>query len=472
MEFQADSLMSGGHSFLAGSARTIARAVARARTKTRVNTQALSNALSAAEELASHAMQLQELTAALSQAQTENQVADVVLDQGLEFLGAVSGVLARAGAGRFEMIRVCGYKAEMEERLLSSPVDRDDPMAAAVADGEPLWLTSCDEHVARFPRLYKKSGMRPPHASVAIPLHHAGVTVGALAMTFRDASAFGAVRRAFTLLLAQAAADALARARNYDAERSARHGAESLAQARADVLGIVAHDLRNPLGLIASSAEILVELDLPLAQRRKTADIMRRAVRRMNRMIGDLLDATRLQAGHLSLEVTDVDARRIVGEVEETLRAAAAEQRVALNVSAPDEDCVVLADEGRLLQVIENLVGNAIKFTNAGGRVVVAVRRRELDAVFSVTDTGPGIPPEHQRRLFDNFWQANSHDRRGLGLGLAITREIVNAHGGRLWVDSAVGVGSTFSFTVPIAADAQLPAHVVALPSLQRVATR
>jgi signal transduction histidine kinase len=192
----------------------------------------------------------------------------------------------------------------------------------------------------------------------------------------------------------------------------------------------------------------------------------------MNRMIGDLLDATRLQAGHLSLDVTDVDARRIVGEVEDTLRAAAAEQRVSLDVSAPDEDCVVIADEGRLLQVIENLVGNAIKFTNAGGRVVVAVRRRGPDAVFSVTDTGPGIPPEQQCRLFDNFWQANSHDRRGLGLGLSITKEIVGAHGGRLWVDSAVGVGSTFSFTVPIAADAQLPAHVVALASLQRVSAR
>ena len=168
--------------------------------------------------------------------------------------------------------------------------------------------------------------------------------------------------------LAQVAVDALARARSYDAERGARQGAEMIAQTRVDVLGIVAHDLRNPLSVISSSCGTLLELDeMTPVQRQRMLEIMQRAVRRMNRMIGDLLDATRLQAGRLSLDLADVDAGKIVREAEETLAPAAAERRIALRSMAPDHACWVRADEGRLLQVIGNLVGNALKFTAEGG---------------------------------------------------------------------------------------------------------
>jgi len=415
----------------------------------RASNESLAKVLGSAEAMVSHAMKLQEMTAALSHAQTEEEVADLVLEKGISVVDAVRGLLARVDGKEFHIIRTSGYLPEMEAQMRTVTIDDDGPSTAAAKSGQPLWIGSPEEHLARFPRVYEQLGVCPPQASVSVPLRHGGEIVGVLGMFFADSSAFGAAMQTFTLLLAQAVADALIRARNYDAERVARRHAETLAQARADVLGIVAHDLRNPLSTIASSSEFLLEYDsLPLEHRRKMLQVMQRASRRMSRLIGDLLDATQLQAGRLSLDLSDIDARKVVCEAEETLRPSAQERGIHLISEPPDRECVVRADEGRLLQVIGNLVGNALKFTDAGGKVRLSARPSDLEVIFSVADTGPGIPPEHQSHLFDTFWQARKADRRGVGLGLSITKDIVNALGGRLWVESTVGVGSTFSFAL------------------------
>jgi signal transduction histidine kinase len=413
----------------------------------------LAAALAAAEDMVAHAMRLQEVTSALSQAKTEGEVADVVLGDGLRVVECVRGVLARVDGGRFEVIRACGYEPRVESMLLAMTLDDPGALTHAVKTGEALWLTTPDAHLSQFPALYRQLDLAPPQASVGVPLRHGGTIVGALGLFFTDSKAFGAARQAFTMLLAQAAADALSRARSYDVERDARRGAETLAQARADVLGIVAHDLRNPLSVITAATDLLLEVEeLPLIQRRRNLETMRRSARRMNRLIGDLLEATRLQAGRLSFDLADVDARKIVLETEESLAAAAAERRISLRAHAPCDAVHVRADEGRLIQVIGNLVGNALKFTPEGGNVTVSAQADVHEVVFSVADTGPGIPLEDQAQLFDSFWQARKGDRRGVGLGLSITRDIVTALGGRVWVESAVGAGSTFYFALPSAA--------------------
>jgi signal transduction histidine kinase len=171
-------------------------------------------------------------------------------------------------------------------------------------------------------------------------------------------------------------------------------------------------------------------------------------------LIGDLLDATQLQAGRLSLDLSDIEAGKVVREADETLRQSAVQRGIDLLSEPPEQECFVRADEGRLLQVIGNLVGNALKFTAVGGSVRLSARPSEFEVIFSVADNGPGIPQEHQVHLFDSFWQARSGDRRGVGLGLSITKDIVNALGGRLWVESTVGVGSTFSFALRSTMDA------------------
>jgi signal transduction histidine kinase len=412
----------------------------------------LSDALAYSQDVASRGMRLQEATAALAKAQTENEVADVVLGKGLAAVGAARGFLARVDGDRVEILRAWGYAREVEARLLGPTTDLP-LLVRAVETGDPIWVRSVEEHRALYQQLYDNLGIAVvPHASASIPLRHGEEILGALALFFVEPAAVGGAAEAFSLLLAQAAADALARARGYDAERAARQQAETVAQARADVLGVVAHDLRNPLHLIASSTSFLLQDDdISLAHRRKLIEVGQRAVGRMNRLIGDLLDATRLQAGRLTLDLRDVDARALLREAEETLRAVAEQSRVDLRAEPPERESFLRADEGRLLQVIGNLVGNALKFTAAGGCVVLSARPDDDEVVFTVADNGPGIPPEHLEHVFDRFWQARNGDRRGVGLGLAIAKGIVEAHGGRVWVESAVGLGSTFSFAIPSA---------------------
>ncbi len=194
-------------------------------------------------------------------------------------------------------------------------------------------------------------------------------------------------------------------------------------------------------------------------------EVAQRAVRQMNRLIGDLLDATRLQAGRLSLDLSDVDVREVVRETEEMFLHAAEERHVRLQASVPEQECFVRADRGRVLQALGNLMSNALKFTQADGLVTIAAEAVPGEVVFRVADSGPGIPAEHRDRLFDSFWQARDGDRRGVGLGLAITKGIVDAHGGGIRVDSQPGVGSTFSFTLPATVPAALPAPQAAVAS-------
>ena len=414
---------------------------------------ALWSELETARATAARAMRLQEVTAALSQARREIGVADVVLGPGLGVLEAERGILARVDHSRFEIIRTSGYPPQPATRVLPLTLDDRAPLTEAI-NARRLVRLSETEYRARFPHLVLREGvLEPPETTIALPLAHCGEIVGGLEMSFTRMAAVGVTDESFTQLLAQATADALYRARSYDAVVVARREAEMRAAARADILGIVAHDLRNPLNVIGSSGAILAENDaLAPEQRRAMLDIMQRAVRQMNRLIGDLLDATRLQAGRLTLELGDVDACTIVRTTVDMCRHDAEARSITLECAMPERHCVIRADEGRLLQALGNLVSNALKFTGRGGRVVVSAFCDEREVGFRVADNGPGIPPEEQAHVFDRFWQARVGDRRGVGLGLAIAKGIVEAHGGRIWVDSTPGGGSTFGFALPRAA--------------------
>jgi signal transduction histidine kinase len=295
---------------------------------------------------------------------------------------------------------------------------------------------------------------------IATPLIHNGETVGALALHFKDPCAGGAADRTFTLLLAQAAATALYRARSYDAEREKRRSAEVIAHAREDVLGVVAHDLRNPLNLILMTGELLLSEELSPDRRKDMIQIGMRAAKQMNRLIDDLLDTVRLQAGKLSLDVEEVSVDSIIRQAEETFRPLAERRHVHLEVAA-ENGVSVRADPTRVSQIVGNLIGNAIKFTPESGTIKVRAQPEDKQVVFQVADDGPGIPPDSMSHLFDNFWQARKDDRRGVGLGLAIVKELVEAHGGKIWVESQVGHGSTFSCSLPAAAATEItPSNV------------
>jgi signal transduction histidine kinase len=230
-------------------------------------------------------------------------------------------------------------------------------------------------------------------------------------------------------------------ARLYDDAREA-------AEAREEVLKIVSHDLRNPLSTIGMAAEMILETS-DGAEQARGVSIIRRTSDRMNRMVQDLLDVAKLETGRLAIEVEDTDVITVVEEAVETLGPLAEESGLTLGVVMAPDVRGICVDRGRILQVLSNLVGNAVKFTPAGGRITLHVRPEGDVVRFAVTDTGPGIPPDQLQRIFGRFWQAKASDRRGLGLGLTIARSIVEAHGGRIGADSRVGEGTEFWFTVP-----------------------
>lgn len=281
-----------------------------------------------------------------------------------------------------------------------------------------------------------------PRSVIAVPLVAHETLVGAIAL-LSSTSTYGPADLALAEKLAHLAALAIENARHY-------HAAQRATQARDDVLGIVVHDLRNPLHSIALQAEVLRSRgDAPVQQ---GAERIARSANRMNRLIQDLLDVTRMEAGQLSVEPARVSARQLVVEAAGAQQPLAASVDVEFRIDLPAELPDICADRDRLLQIFENLVGNSLKFTPRGGRITISAAARDGAVLFSVTDTGEGISPSDQPHLFERFWQARKAKRRGAGLGLPIVKGLVEAHGGQIWVDSTLGRGSTFYFTIPTAA--------------------
>lgn len=244
-------------------------------------------------------------------------------------------------------------------------------------------------------------------------------------------------------------------AASLEREQEARAAAEAAVRARDDVLHVVSHDLGNSLSAIVVTTTVLLRT-LPEPEpgagddvRRRIASV-RELARRMQRLRQDLLDVASIEAGRLSIEWDRWAPGVLAAEAVEAAAPLAAEKGVALDAEVPDGLPEVEGDRERVLQVLANLLGNAVKFTPAGGHVRLRAGADAREVRFSVHDTGPGIPPEHREHVFERFWKVRDSNRHGAGLGLAIARGIVEAHQGRIWVESAPGQGSAFHFTLPL----------------------
>jgi signal transduction histidine kinase/PAS domain-containing protein len=229
--------------------------------------------------------------------------------------------------------------------------------------------------------------------------------------------------------------------------------AEAATRARDDVLAVVSHDLRNPLQTIAMAASLLDDEDLALDGEKRSEQyaIIKRSSQRMNRLIDDLLDVSRIEAGRFSVNRQCEDPIKIAEEAFETLRPTAATRHLKFRREAPDQIPPVYVDRDRIMQVLTNYLSNAFKFSSEGSEVVL---RTEPDPDgngirFSVQDHGPGIAFEALPHVFDRFWQSGSTAHKGAGLGLAIAKGIAEAHEGRVWAESVTGKGSTFYLGLP-----------------------
>jgi signal transduction histidine kinase len=218
---------------------------------------------------------------------------------------------------------------------------------------------------------------------------------------------------------------------------------------RDEYLSIVSHDLRTPLNVISVSANLLASHTKEEARVKECAHNISRAAALMGRMLSDLLDATRFEEGRFRLSPRHQDAVEVVKECAATFGALAHSAGLTLRVDAPSSEVYARFDYDRVMQVLTNLLRNAIQYTDRGGTITVSIARRDRGCRISVSDTGKGIPPAELGRIFDRFHQGAHGDRRGLGLGLYISKAIVDAHGGYIWASSEPGRGSTFSFTLP-----------------------
>lgn len=401
--------------------------------------------------LAGQAQRLLDVTSALAEASSVDEVVEVMLTKGTRAVEAQRAFVMLVDGGHVERLGATGYGDEMSRRSRLPSLDEDGAVAEAVRTREPIWLSDAAEFSKRYPRVFARVGAVSDHQThVIAPLTNGSEAIGALGMSFAEPSAAGAADRTFTLLLAQALAAALQRARSFDAEREKRREAELTARTREQVLGVVAHDLRNPLHLVMATTEMLNESDLTSERRRELLAMTARAVTHMRRLVSDLLDAVRIQAGHLTLDVEELTIGAIIDQAEEMNRPMARERGIEFAVRALERDRTVRVDRGRIQQVLGNLLGNAFKFTERGGRVTLEAAVVGNMALFRVRDTGSGIPADRLPHLFDQFWQGKDSDSRGVGLGLAIVKAIVEAHGGTIAVESAEGEGSTFTLKLPL----------------------
>ena len=304
----------------------------------------------------------------------------------------------------------------------------------------------------------RRSTVIAPRHCMLIPLRARGHLLGVLGlMAGRQKRRYTAADRSLAQAFAVRTAIAMDNARLYEMSQRAT-------RTRDQVLGIVSHDLRNPLSAIGMCTAALGDsTKLPAPERRRLLRTIQDSVEWTQRLLGDLLDIASLEAGRLSFEPRPIDPIVLISRALDLFEVSTDGKTVRLGEGVPDSLPTVVADEERILQVLTNLISNALKVTPTGDAVTLGASASPGTVTFTVTDVGPGIAPEHLDHIFDWFWRA-SHERaeRGTGLGLAIAKGIVEAHRGHIAVESTPGRGSSFSFTVPVAAPAGAPSWAAA----------
>lgn len=346
-----------------------------------------------------------------------------------------------------------GIEAELEKLREREDIACDHPtqvQAQVWRTGNPLVISGRDAVAAEVERLDTMVKRADPSSVLVVPIRSRSGIVGTLTLVYsRSGRRHRWLDVPYADGIAQQGALALENARLYEQSRAAT-------RARDDLLAVVSHDLRTPLASIALSAAVLAHPGGNGERRRgrKQVDVILRSTARMGRLIDDLLEAATIEAGNFTVVMRDEHPGSIAEEALETLGPIAAQKSVHLHSDIPPDLPMVACDRRRVMQVLSNLVGNAIKFVPPQGRIGLRARALEREVCFSVADTGPGIIPSEIPRLFDRYWRGS---QGGTGLGLYIARGIVEGHGGRISVESRPAEGCTFHFTIPIAerADSQ-----------------
>jgi PAS domain S-box-containing protein len=417
----------------------------------------------AAEGAAERIYRLQVATAALAAASRPEHAAEVLAEMGVRALGASTGVVAFPVPDGASLAVACvgGQRPDtLRAGHLFGP-DDPHPLAAAWRRGRPVGLGSAARGRAGEPEGAPSPAGSPPGAWVAIPLVLDQRVLGVLGLDFDQPQDLDADERGFLLALAEVGAQAVDRARLYESQERARAEAEAAVRAQDEFLSLASHELRTPVAAVKATAQLAERaIERGQSDPQRTVRHLRsiaRSADRLGALVEDLLDVTRLRTGRLRLRPQTLDLGATLQEVIGRHGAAATGHRFELRL--PEQRTPVHADPLRLEQVLDNLLGNAVKYSPNGGAIRVRLRPDEGGYTLTVTDQGIGLPEGQEARIFQTFSRASNaaaQHIQGLGLGLAISRQLVEAHGGRIWATSpGEGRGTTLSVWLPGAADGE-----------------
>jgi PAS domain S-box-containing protein len=406
---------------------------------------------------ANRTARLQALTAALSEALTPAQAASAALTHGLTALGAHAGSVALLAdrGGVLELLETVGFPPELTEKWRRFPVTTTAPLAEAVRTGKMVLLESIQAAESLYPHLSALHAVNESQALAAVPLIVEGRTIGAMGLTFREVQKFDEDDRAFMLAISRLCAQAIERARLYQAERRMRAEAEEANRTKDEFLATLSHELRTPLTAMLGWTRMLRMDMLDEATAARALDIVERNARVQAQLIEDLLDVSRIITGKLRLDVRPIELLPVIKAAIDSVHPAANAKNIELQTALDPLAGPISGDPNRLQQIIWNLLANAVKFTNRDGQVKISLERAPSHVEIIVSDTGQGITPDFLPYVFDRFRQADGSSTRlhgGLGLGLAIVRHLVELHGGTVRAHSlGEGQGATFNVQLPLA---------------------
>jgi signal transduction histidine kinase len=404
--------------------------------------------------LATRTTRLHALTAGLSEAATVQAVARVIVQQARAVVGAGAGELSLLvdNGRQFERLYAEGF-SDGSELPVRSALEPGLCSTEAVHGRAPVFIGSFAECQDKYWSSASSAADNGFASMAALPLVVDSAALGVLAFHFSVPVNFDEEYQALLISVAQHCTQALDRTRLYEAAQRARAEAETANRLKDEFVSMVSHELRTPLNAILGWASMLRTGSLDQDVVPRAVDAMYRNATRQAKLVDDLLDFSRIAAGRVTLDLQTIDAETLLRSIVESVIPLAAAKQIDLQAS-PFPDAMIRGDVRRLEQVFTNLLGNALKFTPTGGRVEITARVADRALEIRVTDTGIGIPPEFMPFVFDRFRQGDSAVTRshgGVGLGLAIARQLVEAHRGTIVAESGgTHQGTTFVVTLPV----------------------
>ena len=399
---------------------------------------------------------LLQLSASLSAAASLADVSDAVMaDMKRSFPESAGTIIVRRAASQnlLEIFAVSHLPGQVFENWRTFPIDSDAPVAECVRTSSVIALSSPAEWESRYPHLMALLVETGHRAQLVAPLVVGGETIGALGIAFETERTFCEDERQMIEAVASQCAVALERSRLYDREKEARNAAETASRAKSEFLASLSHELRTPLNAISGYAE-LIEMGVhgPVtAEQAGALGRIQASQRHIQGLINSVLEFSRIEAGAAHYDLRPVSVAGVLFECESLTAPQMQHKALHYSRELTDTSLQVHADEEKLRQIIVNLLTNALKYTDSGGRIAVVVESDGESVHISVTDNGRGIDPDDLEKVFEPFVRIHSSGGmvEGVGLGLPLSRSLARGMGGEVRADSTLGTGSTFTVTLP-----------------------